>query len=337
MTAGAMPMGRAELHGALDASLAYAATYPAGGMRLSNHLPMVLTALWHLGAPADALHAPLRRAEERLERLTPDRSEARVASELSARISRSGVPDVLMEELPELVLAAETAAFHGLIRLAYALAADHQREIAQALAAWRTTLVRLGPPMDARPAGNHPSIASALGALRQRPGLAFGPRSGTTITADMQACVALPGFDAAVAGADAPTDTALTPDALAEASLAVYLASRDFTALHLVTACHAWRQVEPLAHFDADRARIARRGLWRAWLAAWLSIGRPKPDFDAVHAGGATEILWEAALPGLAASPDEHRIKLAWTALDEWRHRGWPGYAGALPAPRTQP
>ena len=45
---------------------------------------------------------------------------------------------------------------------------------------------------------------------------------------------ALPGFETAAQGADAPVDEALTIDALAEASLAVYLASLDFTASTVV-------------------------------------------------------------------------------------------------------
>ena len=44
----------------------------------------------------------------------------------------------------------------------------------------------------------------------------------------------------------------------------------------------------------------------------------------------ASEADWQAAAPALAASRDDHGIKLAWTALDEWRLRGWPGYARVL-------
>jgi hypothetical protein len=219
-----------------------------------------------------------------------------------------------------------------LIRVAYALSAGHERETAQALAAWRVQRISLGEPLAAGLGRRGQSICSTLDRLREDPGLAFTPRAGTTITSDLQACAELPGFEAAVAGPDAPGDDDLTLDALAEASLAAYLASRDFTALHLVTACHAWRLVIPWARLDEAQDRSARRGLWRAWLAAWLSIGRPALDLAAVHSGPAEETDWHDALPALAASIDDHRIKLAWTALDEWRHRGWPGYAKLLPA-----
>lgn len=332
MTQPTMPIDRDMLHRALDRSLAYAATYPAGALQLSNHLPMTLTALWQLGAPADALEATLQRSARRLVPLAPDSDEADTARRHVRHIERDGLSAVLAAELPGLLTATETAAFHGLIRLAYALSAGHTAETAQALAAWHTARLSLGEPLAAGLGRSGAGLAVTLEALRGRPDLSFEPRSGTTITSDLQACAALPGFQAAVSGPEAPDDEILTLDGLAGASLAVYLASRDFTALHLVTACHAWRVVQPWARLEEAQARAARRGLWRAWLAAWLSIGRPAADFGAVHAGRADESDWQAALPALASTPDEHRIKLAWTALAEWRHRGWPGYARVLPS-----
>jgi len=327
-----MPIDRPTLHQALDSSLVYACSYPAAALQLSNHLPMTLTALWQLGAPADALEPQLQRAARRLAPLAAGSHEAEAARRYAREIEREGLPAVLRAEMPGLLRAAETAAFHGLIRLAYALSAEHDGETAHALAAWSTGRTSLGEDLPAGLGRRGTSIAAALEALRGRSELSFQPRAGTTITSDLQACAALPGFEAAVSGPQAPGDDALTLDALAEASLAVYLASRDFTALHLVTACHAWRLVEPWSGLDEIEACAARRGLWRAWLASWLSIGRPVPDFTAVHAGHAGEADWQAALPTLASSPDEHRIKLAWTALDEWHHRGWPGYARVLPS-----
>ncbi len=329
----ATPATRRELHRALDVSLAYAATYPAGRLRLSNHLPMVLTALHRLHAPAAALQAHLQHHSPRLEKLTPESDEARAAQRFAAEFERDGLPAVLARHLPHLLQAAETAAFHGVIRLAYALDADHPAEIAHALAAWQTQRTVLGPALLAAPKGQAPRLADVLTTLGDQPGLAFSPQQDTTITQDMQQCAALPGFDEAVSGNASPSPEALTLESLAEASLAVYLCSRDFTALHLVTGCHALRLVLPHAKLDEAQTQAVLRGVWRAWLAAWLSIGRPRPDWVAVYLGGpASETDWQAALPTLAASHDDHRIKLAWTALDEWRHRGWPGYARVLPA-----
>lgn len=325
------PASLAELHAALDASLAYAATYPVRHLRLSNHLPMVLGALYRLQAPASALTGMVDHHARRLERLSPAAPEAALAAQVGDAVRHEGLAAVLARRLPGLLEASETAAFHGVIRLAHALDAGHTGETARALAAWQVQRQPLGPLPEG--SGGSTRLAEVLDRLADDPALAFTPQQDTLITADMQAASALPAFAAAISGADAPDDAALTLDALAEASLAVYLASRDFTALHLVTGCHALRQVLPYARLhDKEQQQRILRGVWRAWLAAWVSIGRPRPAWVAVHAGTASEAAWAAARPLLTASRDDHRIKLAWTALDEWRHRGWPGYAHVLPA-----
>lgn len=325
------PATLAELHGALDTSLAFAATYPAGRLRLSNHLPMVLNALYRLQAPASALAGMVEHHARRLERLSPDAPEAALATQVGGEIRHEGLAGVLARRLPGLLQASETAAFHGVIRLAHALDAGHPGETARALAAWQIQRQPLGSQPEGR--GGSGRLSDVLDRLANDPALAFAAQQDTLISDDMQAASMLPAFTAAVSGTEAPDDAALTLDALAEASLAVYLASRDFTALHLVTGCHALRQVLPHARLgDDEQWRRTLRGVWRAWLAAWVSIGRPRPDWAAVHAGTASEAAWAAARQRLTASRDDHRIKLAWTALDEWRHRGWPGYARVLPA-----
>lgn len=320
----------------LDASLNWSALYPARNLSLSNHLPMVLTALSDLGAPADLMARWVRQASSRL--VESDAVERNAVQAMEQALSTSGLDAVLRDQLPSLLTAPETSAFHGLIRLACGLVADHAGEQARAFAAWHRHRLTLGPPP--HPGGQ----ASNLRALLARAGgaaeLAFTPRSGTTIVSDLRACVALPGFDQWVSGEQGPHPTALSVEALAEASLAVYLASRDFTALHLVTALHAWRVVttwngtsSPSRPGAASAADLPLLILWRAWLAAWVSIGRPVPDWDGVHAGSADEDCWTQARAALLASTDEHRIKLAWSARAEWRHRGWPGYARVLETP----
>jgi Questin oxidase-like len=334
-----MPSPASSLSTSLDASLGWSALYPERGLWLSNHLPMVLTALSELGAMDDALTRWVQRGASRL---VAAETEARAAVQaLAHELAIRGLGEVLQDQLPGLMAAPETSAFHGLIRLACALVAGHTGEQAHALAAWHRQRTALGPPP--RPGGQRGSLREVLAHAAQAPALAFEPRQGTTITSDLQACVALPGFDDWVSGDDGPQAGALTVDALAEASLAVYLACRDFTALHLVTGLHAWRL---LSTWPADPSRPANdqpvaaaadplpRGLWRAWLAAWVSIGRPAPDWDAVHAGTADEGCWVLAQSALLASRDEHRIKLAWSARAEWRHRRWPGYARVLEMPR---
>jgi hypothetical protein len=331
-----LPATQLDLHRALTAGLAYSAVYPSGRLKLSNHLPMVLTALYRLHAPADSLPQYVKRHASRLALLKPDGDEARLARDFASELERDGRHAVLARHLPELLAASESAGFHGLIRLAFALDADHPAELAQSLAGWTWGLDSLGPPPPPT-AGRLEKLADVLVSAAEDSALASAPRNDTTIMEDMLRSAALPGFDDLVSGLRAPSDTALTVEALAEASLAVYLASRNFVALHLVTGCHALRLVLPHARLDAAQSQAVLRGFWRAWLAAWISIGRPAPDWVAVYLGGpASESDWHAALPAVLAAANDHGIKLAWTALDEWRLRGWPGYARLLPKAQVQ-
>ena len=292
----------AELQSALSEALRFGPGYQVHGRSLSSHLPMVLIALARLGAPSESLQAQLTHWAARLPAAEP-------------------LPELSFEQvLPDLLLEPESAAFHGAIRLAYALEAGHQGEQAAALAAWLGARFRLGPPLAA--ADGNASLCATLDAVRADPTMVLDlPAAPSTITADMQAAAALPGFDRYLAM------PRLNLDDLAEASLAAYLSTRHFTALHLVTGLHALRILLP--RVKVDEGQVLRHA-WRAWLAAYVSIGRPALAWAAVHAGQASEVDWEAQLPALHASMNDHRIKLADSAREEWALRGWPGYALCL-------
>lgn len=53
--------------------------------------------------------------------------------------------------------------------------------------------------------------------------------------------------------------------------------------------------------------------------------------YDTYYPSGSLR-LWQEALPALFDSLNDHRLKLADAAREEWRHRGWPGYALCLAA-----
>lgn len=296
------------LHAALDEALRHGPIYVVNGMRLSSHLPMVLVALDRLDGPPEALRRHLDHWAPRLPpapALTED-------------------PPTLVQALPTLLAAPESMAFHGAIRLAYALESGHAAEQQAALQAWLDDAQPLGPALAAHP-GQRP-LRQTLDAVRADAGLALPPREGGTIVDALAAAHALPAFAAHIPSPQ------LSLDALAEASLAVYLATHDFTALHLVTGTHALRVILEAARAQGlvvDEGQVLRT-LWRAWLAAYVSIGRPVPAWALVHAGQAAETDWQQQLPALHASLNDHRVKLADAARQEWRHRGWPGYALCL-------
>lgn len=314
---GSLESGPAALHQALDASVKFGAMYGTASMPLFNHLPMALGALARLGGSREAL-------QRQLDHWAP----------LSQPAENDGVPAPTVEDALRRVLAApEAQAFHVAIRLAYALQSGHAGELEASLKTTVGVKSPLGPLTPSQSPSSSPaagkgvdSLRGVLDAVRADPALAMPSMAGSLITTRMQRAAALPGFDDYVAR------PRLTLDALAEASLAVYLARHGFTALHLVTGTHAVRVLLETAAargMAIDEGQVLRT-VWRAWLGAYLSELRPAPSWALVHAGGASEDDWARALPSLHASMNDHRIKVADAAREEWRHRGWPGYALCL-------
>jgi|GEM_PF-22592 len=302
------PPWPAGLHEALDQSVRFGPMYGTEAMPLFNHLPMALGALARLGAPRAAL-------QRQIDHWAP--------------LSRPAVADdtpapTVEEALLRVLDAPEAQAFHVAIRLAYALQSGHAKELDAAL---RTTVGLTSPLGAPVPSGQGSArLRDVIDAVRADPAMAMPAMPGSLITTRMQHAAALPGFAAYV---ERPR---LTLDDLAEASLAVYLARHQFAALHLVTGTHALRVLLAAA---ASRGLVVDEGqvlrsVWRAWLGTYLSDQRPAPAWALVHAGSASEDDWTRELPALHETMNDHRIKVADAAREEWRHRGWPGYALCL-------
>jgi hypothetical protein len=207
------------------------------------------------------------------------------------------------------------SAFHGMIRLAYAIEGGLDEETALALAYWASEYVAL--PLSLAPAeGTLDDIAERMrGRVADH---VFKP--GIIIDKMLE-----------IAWGPALAGTAVQPAAapqladIARFALRAYGGREDFTLLHIVTGCHAFRIVQPYAN---DKA-LARRYLWQAALAAWLTVvaapaGAQQPPVQAGDAPGEGGIAARAVL-----SSDDHVIKLCYSALCEYREYGDPAYLQA--------
>jgi hypothetical protein len=304
------------LNDLLLAAQALGPAYGAPQLRLSNHLPMTLLALDRLGADEARLQAFFDRYRSRLEPASGDRGFVDRRARYAAQIEAEGIEATLRQAVPLLLPQLGAAAFHCAIRTAYAIEAELPQEIASALAYWAST--PFGAPQIT--ACGTLSVGAALAAARANEALRFEIRHGTTIQSEMEAAFALPAF---VPAAQSVAPEQITLRNLAEAALAIYLDRGDFTALHLVTGAHAAR----LLSLYADASAVAAR-LWPALLAAYVSIGRPQPRFDLVHAP-LPAIDWPALRAAARQAGDEHAIKIAYSASCEWQVYRWPGYAAA--------
>ena len=295
----------------------------------SNHAPMALTALAGIGGSPARLESffayyrdykklpPFAPPREPLDAATWDSALGQRAREpdlrafFRAEIARLGVAPALRLYLPRLAPGVAASAFHGLMRLAYALLRESPEDVAVALAYWSATFLPLRPATGAPPLTDDPAEVlartAAIPALR-------GLKLHELLWQNMRDAAAEPDFAPVV---DWLAIDARTLPRIAATGLTLFAATQHFAALHVVTGAHWLRIVEPYA----DRATFDAllRHFWQgicglvgelgfptlpdpATLAAWRRLDAP--DWPRLHAVA-------------AESFDEHDISLAFSAFEE--------------------
>jgi hypothetical protein len=313
-----MPTMSAACHELLLQSRRHAPLY---GNRLANHLPMALLALDRLGADAATL---TRFADGYTRKLLPAAASSsaldphdvlgssgdypRFVLFFQDRIRESGRDAVLRDWVPVLMPGLAASAFHAMIRLAYAIEGGLDDEIALALAYWASEYATLPLPL-APGEGTLDEIAERL--CTAMTGHVFEPG----IIIDKMLEIA---WGPALAGAAVQPAAAPPLADIARFALQAYSRREDFTLLHIVTGCHAFRIVQPYANDQA----LARRYLWQAVLAAWLTVvATPAGGKRQAEEGGGASVEREIAAQALLSS-DDHVIKLCYSALCEYREYG---------------
>ena len=292
-----------ELHDLLVDGTRFSPTYKPS--MNSDHLPMALCAIEGLGGDFDALSAYRDGYKERLHELphesaithwrdgagNPD-SYAALFTWFRENIEHRGIESTVSACLPELIGSIAMGAFHPIIRLGYAIDFKSQAETAAALAYLVTS--QRGVPIDT---DKQIDLAGQMHAQASS-----GPRA-----------FAAKGFSAGIAellvSKTYPTGRGRDLDECASVALDIYRATRNFFALHMVTATQATRICASLIDDE-----IALAALTGGLLAAHLVVG--SPEYDARK---------PAAAP--AHLDTEHAFKYAWSCLSEYRHYGDVRYA----------
>ncbi len=285
----ATPASNAALSIALDQAQAYAPEY-GGGM--SNHLPMALTALHRLGADAGRLGEFASVYARRLEPAAP--------SGVTPRFS--GLP-MLANRWPALLPGIGGAAFHGLIRTAYAVESGHVGEMAAALAYWSTRCAPLPAPL---PKLGERTVEDWLAQIEDR--LAGWTSDKRSIFGRMLEAARLTAFSGAADGLN------LAPDTLQRLSAAAadrYLQTRNFTVLHLITSCHALRVLLPWI----NEPETALRWYALAYAAGWVASGAQPSVASRIESRPWVDVSARAI-----GSADDHVIKLVYTCREEAAH-----------------
>ncbi|MBB5203208.1 hypothetical protein HNQ51_000501 [Inhella inkyongensis] len=329
---------RTTLHRLLKDALAFGPHYDGA---MSNHLPMALHAAWELGASEARLQALFAHESGKLEPAPATQPLPALARQpqgwlawrgqreaypvllayFRERLAGASADAVLTEHLPALLPGWHAFAFHGLIRTAHAYEAGLQDELAAALATWAAWYETL-PPGQAPEA--RLALADWVTAWRADAG---GWRSDLPmITWRVQAATLSPCYTRwAEALAPAP-NLAERVDELQDLALHIYLHSRNFTVLHLITGLRALRVLLPLLPANGAHEAlqdILARALLTGWLAArlqWLpeeAMPQPLPDWASLKADALTR-------------SDEHVIKLAHACWQEDGRRPDPRWRQAV-------
>jgi hypothetical protein len=228
-----------------------------------------------------------------------------------------GSTEVIGAIFPQVSCGVAAAAFHGLIRLAYGIEADHAGEIGAGLATLCSRYVDLGIEVEGTPStasvkAEFVQLADALG------GAAF---TGQGIIGKMRAAASDPRFRTAISSP--PIGPALLEE-LAPASIALYWQTADFTVLHMVTTVHAARVL--FGRFPELATDDAIRALWVGACAAYASVGAAPLSEVAL----ASEVPpWEKIFADAVSSNDDHVIKMTYTCHCETIRYGNPLYHAA--------
>lgn len=265
----------------------------------SNHLPMVLAALHALGAEPSRLDV-FAETQRSLIRALGSGDFASRWADFEAQIATDGCDAVLRRELPRLLAGVVTAAFHGLIRLAYGVRFGADTEVAAGLAVLSVFRREVPLPSGAGSTG----AAEGLRSLSQGTALATAKFERPMIMGRLLEVLAHPAFLAAVPPLRIEKGADRAWHSLAVTAARLYRATGDFTALHLITSLHALRVLWPW--IDAPEEVLQR--YWLSFCAAYVAIGRPWPMAFRPLTGPLP--TWEALRAAAIGSNDDHVIKL---------------------------
>jgi hypothetical protein len=300
---------------------------------LANHLPMVLVAMHRLGGSDERLieyfaaykemnhlHpppppiAPIER-ETWTEALGARERESDYRAFFDGEVARLGAGGAIAAYLPSLLPGLAASATHGLMRLAYGVMREDQKEIATALGYWAATYLELGRASGAPPATDDP--VEVLIKMRNVVAYRHVTPERDLLWHFMRAMAEKPEFAPVVDWLRIGPDTF---NRARKASLALYAGTMDFCALHALTGCHWLRLIAPVTPDPA----MALRYFWQSIAALYPKIGFPGlPDaqtLDAWRHGPLPD--WPEIAAAAVKSDDEHDLSLAFSAREEWRTYG---------------
>jgi len=289
---------------------------------LTNHEPMVISALNELGASQTQLS---RYRQQKRADLVPITEPATDISDdtvlhgwlgrnanyaglyryFHQQLQQAGLSAVINRYLPGLAEGLTSRAFHPLIRLGHAVHDRNSEEVAAALAYWVWAYQPLSYPKADQPANKTPAevfpgLLSAVDWPEHR------IDGGPLISDDFVAVTRLPAYQQLRFQLQPQQ---LEMNALRQLAIQAYWMHDDFTLLHGVTSSLAIERLSPWL----ERPEVLLEPYWKGLVIAWLSTGLKW-----------REQAWPTEPPRLSVeqirqramqSTNDHRIKLVAACL----------------------
>ncbi|MFG1497564.1 questin oxidase family protein [Saccharospirillum sp. HFRX-1] len=289
---------------------------------LTNHVPMVISALKELGASEQVIRRYQDLTAAKLQAITEPPTDISNDSVLQGWLGRqtnysglyryfyqqtqsTDLHTLLNRYLPGLAEGLASRAFHPLIRLGHAVHDRNTEEVAAALAYWVWAYQSLpypsaDQPTDKTPADVFPTLLTAVDWPEHR------IDGGPLISDDFLAVTRLPAYQQLRFQLH-PQQLELS--ALRQLAIQAYWMHDDFTLLHGVTSSLA---IERLSVW-LERPEVLLEPYWKGLVIAWLSKGIRW-----------REVAWPSEPPALSVDPlrqratqstNDHTIKLVAACL----------------------
>jgi hypothetical protein len=307
---------------------------PTTSRHLTNHLPMALVAKSHLGANDEELRRFAKIYSKRNVPLAPVQQVLNHASWTAAIgqqgasgdlrdyfvrcVNDVGIDQTMRTHLPALLPGISGVAFHGAIRLAYALEVKSPARVAAGLGYLAEVAAPLGPIVDTGAKSTEPLelITTLSDTFRWSDDAEDG-----NIGQRMHAVAEHVEFQSLALSLEINDNT---QQKLANAALQIYASTDDFTALHGVTGFAAMTALRAWCDEPGQIDLYA----FQALAAAYQTIGCPplwsQNRLDELVA--LSSVSQNAVEQVGAISNDEHVSKLIYTTLNYWQSTKEPLY-----------
>lgn len=306
--------------------------HPLHGDRLANHLPMALFALDRMGAEPDRMRHLYETYSTNMELNQPANSPSPIKaidqylshSEryndyldfFDQQMGEKGVTATLKQALAVLLPGISASAFHAAIRLAYAVEANFSSEIVIALAYWASEYQSMTVSMETEDETVQKIIH------RVNPDFVnfiFAP--GIIVDRMVEADQILTNQKTVIQPRD------ITLESIARFCLESYRQHQNFTLLHTITGCHAFRILTPYVDDMENALRILWQGIVMAFMSTGLSFINAQSGIEP------TTMTWQEILNAACRNDDVHVIKLVyscWQESEVWKSDDYKQVAASV-------